>query len=176
MALVTGAATGIGRAIAQLFAREGASVALNYSRSREAAEEVVSQIGAAGGRAISVAADVSKDSEVRAMIDRVTTRIRPPRLPHQQCRLEHHRSPSPTRKAHRRNLGQDTRHQFKGRLLLRPRRRSTFAQATRRLDRQHCICLGLHRSGQLDGLCSRKGRRNHHDKIARLAHSPQKSA
>ncbi|MGA8101055.1 MAG: SDR family NAD(P)-dependent oxidoreductase, partial [Candidatus Acidiferrales bacterium] len=71
MALVTGAGTGIGRAIALLFAREGASVAVNYSCSREAAEEVVSQIHGTGGRAISVAADVSKNSDVRVMIDRV---------------------------------------------------------------------------------------------------------
>ncbi|MGA8233301.1 MAG: SDR family NAD(P)-dependent oxidoreductase, partial [Candidatus Acidiferrales bacterium] len=71
VALVTGAGTGIGRAIALLFAREGASVAVNYSCSREAAEEVVSQIHGTGGRAISVAADVSKNSDVRVMIDRV---------------------------------------------------------------------------------------------------------
>jgi len=71
VALVTGAGTGIGRAIALLFAREGASVAVNYSRSREAAEEVVSQIRAVGGRAISVAADVSKGAEVSAMMERV---------------------------------------------------------------------------------------------------------
>jgi 3-oxoacyl-[acyl-carrier protein] reductase len=69
--LVTGAGTGIGRAIALLFAREGASVAVNYHRSREAAEEVVSQIHSAGGRAISAPADVAKDPEVRAMIGRV---------------------------------------------------------------------------------------------------------
>jgi 3-oxoacyl-[acyl-carrier protein] reductase len=72
VALVTGAGTGIGRAIAQLFAREGASVAANYSRSREAAEEVVAQIQADGGRALAVAADVSKDADVRTMVDRVS--------------------------------------------------------------------------------------------------------
>lgn len=72
VALVTGAGTGIGRAIAQLFAREGASVAVNYSQSREAAEEIVAQIRAGGGRALAVAADVSKDASVRAMIDRVS--------------------------------------------------------------------------------------------------------
>ena len=73
--LVTGAGTGIGRAIALLFAREGASVALNYNHSRAAAEEVVSQIRTAGGRAISVAADVSKNSDVGAMIDRVACEL-----------------------------------------------------------------------------------------------------
>ncbi|MGB8593199.1 MAG: SDR family NAD(P)-dependent oxidoreductase, partial [Candidatus Acidiferrales bacterium] len=71
VALITGAGTGIGRAIALLFAREGARVAVNYNQSRDAAEEVVSQIRAAGGKAISVAADVTKDAGVRAMIDRV---------------------------------------------------------------------------------------------------------
>ena len=70
-ALVTGAATGIGRAIAERFAREGARVAVNFRNSREAAEQLVAQIRAAGGTAIPVAADVSVDSEVRAMIEQV---------------------------------------------------------------------------------------------------------
>ena len=70
-ALVTGAATGIGRAIAQRFAREGALVAVNFRSSRAAAEQLVAEIQAAGGTAIAVAADVSVESEVRVMIDQV---------------------------------------------------------------------------------------------------------
>jgi len=71
VALVTGAGTGIGRAIAETFAESGAKVAVNYSRSREAAEEVVSGIRAAGGTAITIGADVAQDVEVRAMVDRI---------------------------------------------------------------------------------------------------------
>ena len=71
VALVTGAGTGIGRAIAETFAKEGARVAVNYSRSREAAEEVVAGIRASGGTAIEIGADVAQDSEVRAMIERI---------------------------------------------------------------------------------------------------------
>jgi len=69
--LVTGAGTGIGRAIAELFAREGAKVAVNYSRSRDAAEQVVAGIRASGGTAIAIAADVAQSSEASAMVDRV---------------------------------------------------------------------------------------------------------
>jgi 3-oxoacyl-[acyl-carrier protein] reductase len=71
VALVTGAGTGIGRSTAEAFARAGAKVAVNYSRSREAAEEVVRHIGDSGGTAIAVAADVSNDAQVRSMLDRV---------------------------------------------------------------------------------------------------------
>lgn len=69
--LVTGSATGIGCAIAQRFARDGVKVAVNYRQSRQAAEGLVSQIRSAGGMAISIQADVSKDAEVRGMIAQV---------------------------------------------------------------------------------------------------------
>jgi 3-oxoacyl-[acyl-carrier protein] reductase len=72
VALVTGAGTGIGRAIAETFAREGAKVGVNYSRSREAAEEVVAGIRAAGGTAVAIGADVSEAAEVDSMVDRVS--------------------------------------------------------------------------------------------------------
>ena len=72
VALVTGAGTGLGRAIAEAFAQEGARVAVNYSRSRDQAEEVVAGIGAAGGTALAIGANVSADNEVRAMIERIT--------------------------------------------------------------------------------------------------------
>jgi 3-oxoacyl-[acyl-carrier protein] reductase len=71
VALVTGAGTGIGRGIAEAFARQGVTVAVNYSRSRDAAEEVVREIRAAGGTAIAIGASVSEDSEVRAMVDQI---------------------------------------------------------------------------------------------------------
>ncbi len=70
-ALVTGAGTGIGRAIAERFARAGAKVAVNYRTSRDPAEALVSQIRSAGGMAIAVQADVAKDAEVRAMLAQV---------------------------------------------------------------------------------------------------------
>jgi 3-oxoacyl-[acyl-carrier protein] reductase len=68
VALVTGAGTGIGRAVAEEFARQGARVVVNYSRSRDAAEEVVTGIRGRGGSAVAIGADVSDEASVRTMI------------------------------------------------------------------------------------------------------------
>ncbi len=63
VAVVTGAGTGMGRAIAELFAQRGAKVVVNYARSRDAAVAAVEAIQAAGGAAIAVGADVSKKGD-----------------------------------------------------------------------------------------------------------------
>lgn len=65
-ALVTGGASGIGQGIALELAAHGAAVAINYRSSSDAADAMVEEITAAGGRAIAVAADVSSEAEVTA--------------------------------------------------------------------------------------------------------------
>lgn len=66
--LVTGAGRGLGSAIARAFAREGARVAINYRRSREAAEALAAELGP---RAMAVEADVRDPEAVTAMIARI---------------------------------------------------------------------------------------------------------
>lgn len=69
VAVVTGAGTGMGRAIAELFAQRGAKVVVNYSSSRDAAVEVVAAIQAEGGTAVAVGADISKQPEAVGLMD-----------------------------------------------------------------------------------------------------------
>src|SRR4051794_34309372 len=69
VALVTGASRGIGRAIAQRLARDGAAVAVNYAGNAEAARRVVSEVEALGGRAIAVRADVAVVADVGRLFD-----------------------------------------------------------------------------------------------------------
>jgi len=70
-ALVTGASRGIGRGIAEVFADEGADVAVNYVSHPEKAEEVVTELRAKGRKAIAVKADVAKRGEVEPMFEKV---------------------------------------------------------------------------------------------------------
>ncbi|MEH2209362.1 glucose 1-dehydrogenase [Nostoc sp.] len=69
VAVVTGASKGIGAAIAKSLAVEGAAVVVNYASSKSGADKTVSEIVAAGGKAIAVGGDVSKAAEAQGIID-----------------------------------------------------------------------------------------------------------
>ena len=71
--LVTGAGRGIGRGVALAFARQGAAVALHYSRSSFGAEEAVRQIAETGGKAAAFEADFSEVSPLQAMAGEAVT-------------------------------------------------------------------------------------------------------
>jgi len=75
-ALVTGSSRGIGRAIAERLAADGAAVVINYARSKHLADEAVKAILERGGKAIALPADVAKLSEVRRLFDEADTNMR----------------------------------------------------------------------------------------------------
>lgn len=66
-ALITGANSGIGKAVAIAIGKAGADVVVNYVAGKEAAQEVVDEIKADGSNAIAIGADVSKEGQVQAM-------------------------------------------------------------------------------------------------------------
>ena len=68
VAIVTGASSGIGRAIAEQFAENGAIVVVNYSKSGEKAQQVVTAIQAKGGKAVVFQADMSHVQEARRLV------------------------------------------------------------------------------------------------------------
>src|ERR1700712_2894181 len=64
VAVVTGASKGIGTGIAKHLAAAGASVVVNYASSKSGADKVVAEITAAGGKAIAIQGDVSKQADI----------------------------------------------------------------------------------------------------------------
>lgn len=77
VALVTGASKGIGAAIARELAARGAAVAVNYSGSKAAAENIVAAINNAGGKAIAVQANVSDPASIQPLVATVVKELGP---------------------------------------------------------------------------------------------------
>ncbi|HMZ23171.1 MAG TPA: SDR family NAD(P)-dependent oxidoreductase, partial [Blastocatellia bacterium] len=77
VALVTGAGSGIGKATAIALAAAGAAVAINYHRNEAGAEDAKQQILAAGGRAVTIQADVTKSADVRALVEKTVAAFGP---------------------------------------------------------------------------------------------------
>ena len=68
-AIVTGGGTGVGRATALELAQRGCAVLVNYSRSRDEAEQTAADVTALGVRGLSIEADVADDAACRKIID-----------------------------------------------------------------------------------------------------------
>jgi NAD(P)-dependent dehydrogenase (short-subunit alcohol dehydrogenase family) len=77
MIIVTGAGRGIGAAVAELAAREGHAVCINYRSSREQAEKLAAGIAEAGGRALAVHADVAVEADVCRLFDTAQAELGP---------------------------------------------------------------------------------------------------
>jgi len=75
VALVTGASRGIGRAVAETMAAEGAAVAVNYRSGKEQADEVVAGITSAGGKAVAVPGDVSEYDQAVSMVEQTVSEL-----------------------------------------------------------------------------------------------------
>lgn len=74
-ALVTGSSRGIGRAIAERLAADGAAVVINYARNKQPAQATVNRIREQGGKAVAIGADISKPAEVRRMFSEAENAI-----------------------------------------------------------------------------------------------------
>jgi glucose 1-dehydrogenase len=75
VAIVTGSASGIGKAIVAAFAREGAAVTIDYHQTPDEASAIVRRIESGGGRALAVHADVTQPDQVQRLIDQAVQKF-----------------------------------------------------------------------------------------------------
>ena len=166
VALVTGGASGIGRATALAMAREGARVAV-ADRTEESAAGTVALINAAGGQAIAIGGDVTNEDQVAAMIARTVAaygRI--------DCAFNNAGVASGSVGPGRQRLHELSQASFDAMLAINLTRRLAVPQARgladagarrRRRHRQHRLDRRPHRSGNIRTLCGGETRRGRTD-------------
>ena len=175
VAIVTGAGTGMGQAIAELFAAEGAKVLVNYRVSKAEAEEVVAKIRDFGGDAVTHQADVSQDAEARSMMKAVDERW---------GRLDtlvnnagwskvtpHHQLEELTDEIWDRTLNTNLRGAFYCSRAAVPLLRSQPGG----IDYQQYLCIGVACDRQFDRLCGIESGDGEHDEVIGAGFCPGSS-
>ena len=149
-ALVTGGSRGIGRACALMLAARGASVAVNYRSSADAAQEVVDSVTAAGQRAMAVQADVSDEAQVVSMIETVERELGPVELLINNAGVFHFVSHEDSDLA---VWNETLAVNLTGTFLVTWGREAEDDRAGLRTDRQHVLHFGTAGPAEFDRLC-----------------------
>ncbi len=138
-----GEGVGNGRATALTFAREGAKV-LCVDHNLASAQETADMISEKQGTALAFKADVTKNAEIKAMIDEANKPLGPHRRAAQQCRRQPRRRRRRTRQDHRGSVRPLRRHQPEELHPGRQARDPDHASAEERRDHQHLVDGGDH--------------------------------
>ena len=164
VALITGGNAGIGRAAAIEFAKQGAKVVVSGRREKEG-HEVVAEIKALGGEAIFVKTDVSKASDVKAMIEQTLAKFGRLDFAFNNAGVEQTLTPFPEQTEE--SLRSDHGHQRQRRLAVAKARDSGDAEDRRRGHRQQLFHRGTDRRCHGSDLHCQQTRRQRADQIGR---------
>ena len=164
VALITGGNAGIGRAAAIEFAKQGAKVVVSGRREKEG-HEVVAEIKALGGEAIFVKTDVSKASDVKAMIEQTLATFGRLDFAFNNAGIEQLLTPLPDQSEE--SLRPDHGHQRQRRLAVAQARDSGDAEDRRRRHRQQLFRCGTDRRCHGSGLRCQQTRCQRADQIGR---------
>ena len=169
VALVTGSAAGIGRATAVAFAKEGAAVVVNYSKSQAEAEGTMRAIADVGGKAILVQANVANESEVLDMVEETMEAFGRIDILVNNAGITRFVAMKDLDALNDEAWDADLRGKRQGQLLLCSCGRADHEESGGWVDREHVFHRRFHRYRQLDSLCGFQGRSHFAHEIARAS-------